>query len=133
MVRCTTFVLIMLLAASPVVRAEETAAANVTSIRASIEKIRFDDLSPQPRAIASQTRFQQQHKPMSTATKISVGFIGGCLGFFGGAIAGGLVGAAVTPSHAVDDPGTGAGVGVLIGAPVGAVLGAIGMIRLAEQ
>ena len=126
MVRCTASVLIVLLAASSVVRAEGPTGPPVTNIRASIDNVRFDLPSPQPRLRPPHARFQQQHKPMSTATKITVGFVGAFLGMF----AGGAIGAALQPSCSCDDPGL---TGFMIGAPVGAVLGAIGMIRFAEQ
>jgi hypothetical protein len=126
MVRCTASVLVALLLISPVASAQEPVSPAPTNIRASLEKIRLEALSPQVPVTRPQVRFQQSHKPMSTATAISVGFVGGFLGLF----AGGIVGAALQPNCHCDDPGL---VGLMIGAPVGAVLGAIGAIKLASR
>ena len=120
MVRKTAAALLALSLAAPAVYAQEPVTPSITNIRASIEKIRFDQ--PPARNIAPQARFQQQRHP-SVATKITVGFVGGFLGLFAGA----AVGGAVQPPCHCDDPGL---EGALIGAPIGAVLGAIAAIKL---
>jgi len=128
MVRHTVVVLIVLSLAAPAVYAQEPVTApnpSVINIRASIEKIRFDESKTAARQTAEQARFQQQ-KHVSTATKIGVGVAGALLGYLGG----GLLGASIQPPCHCDDPGL---AGFVIGAPIGAVLGAIAAIKLASR
>ncbi len=123
MVRTTAAVLLVLSLAAPAVDAQEPVAPPVTTIRASIEKIRFD---PAPdRQTAQQVRFQQKQQ-VSRSAKVKVGVAGAIVGFIGG----GIIGAKLEPSCGCDDPGF---KGFSIGAPIGAILTAIALVRFASD
>jgi hypothetical protein len=122
MVRSTAFGLLALLLWTPALYAQQPNAPVKASIRASVERLRFDEPRTAPATTA--IRFRRQNA-MSAATKASVAFVGGLLGFF----AGGLIGAGLEPNCGCDDPGLR---GFTIGAPIGAVLGGIVAYRLAS-
>jgi len=125
MIRHAATVCLVLSLSAPAVYGQEPVAPPVTSIRASIDKVRLDLPSTPGRNVTPQVRFQQQNQ-VSKGTKVKAGVVGGVAGFFVGGILGGIL----EPPCGCDDPGL---KGVSIGAPIGALIGAIGLVKLASE